>query len=449
MQGTARQRLLARLLDAAGVTSTGLLFAAACGASTTHDGPALSGAGGGGNSGNPSGGATSTAGTITIGPVAGSGSTEPVPQPETWCLPALEASGGAPAVEVTGGGGGLAGESSSSGTGGLGSAGELNPAESSGGSSGIGVPCLKREEAAIQIAGMDAVCDLTVHAVNSGPRLENGQCCYEVLTTSSGCYVGRAFLVEDGFLKSTVRRGGDWSYGPSPSVNELDQKTRHALAEAWVKDGLFEHASVATFARFAIQLLSVGAPARLLYETLAAGRDEIRHAELCFALASAYAGEPLEADCFPIGNELHIDRSLAEIVTETVVEGCIGETLAAMQAAAQLELASDPAVVAALASTIEDESRHAELAWRVVAWAVRSGGPEVRAAAARAFAGFRPPSPPRIDLEGVSLQSFAAHGRLTPEHARAVALDALDNVVRPCAAALLERHAMSESVTYA
>jgi hypothetical protein len=46
-------------------------------------------------------------------------------------------------------------------------------------------------------------------------------------------------------------------------------------------------------------------------------------------LSSAYAGQSLEADCFPIGDELHVDRSLFEIVTETVVEGCIGETLAA------------------------------------------------------------------------------------------------------------------------
>jgi hypothetical protein len=49
----------------------------------------------------------------------------------------------------------------------------------------------------------------------------------------------------------------------------------------------------------------------------------------------------------------------------------------------------------------------------------------------------------------VSLESFAAHGRLTPEHARAIALDALDSVVRPCAAALFERHVMREAPAYA
>jgi hypothetical protein len=448
MHGAARQRLLARLLDAAGVTSTGLLFAAACGASTTHDGPAVKGAGGGGNANSPGGGATSTAGSINLAPNVGGGPTNPVPDLKTWCLPPLEASGGA-RMEAAGGLVGLAGEGSSAGGGETGGAGELNAGQNAGGNSGIAMSCPTREEASVQVANRGGLCRIEVHSVSSGPVLENGQCCYDMLTTSTACYVGRAFLVEDGFLKSTVRQGGDWSYGPSPSVSELDQRTRHALAEAWAKDGLFEHASVATFARFAIQLLSVGAPARLLRETLAAGRDEIRHAELCFALASAYAGQPLEADCFPIGDQLHVDRGLPEIVTETVVEGCIGETLAAMQAAAQLERASDPAVVAALVSTIEDETRHAELAWRVVAWAVRSGGPEVRAAAARAFAGFRPPPPPRIDLDEVSLESFAAHGRLTPEHARAVALDALDRVVRPCAAALLERHVMSETAHYA
>lgn len=449
MQGAARQRLLARLLDAAGVTSTGLLFAAACGASTTHDGRAVNGAGGGGNANSSSGGAISTAGSINLPPDIGGGPTEPVPILQNWCLPPLEASGGAPGMDAAGGVVGLAGENSSAGAGELGGAGELNAGGGAGGNSGGGVSCPTREEASTQVENRGGLSCTEVQAVVSGPVLEGGQCCYDMLATTSRCYVGRAFLVEDGFLKSTVRQGGDWSYGPSPSVSNLDQKTRQALAEAWAKDGLFEHASVATFARFAIQLLSVGAPARLLHETLAAGRDEIRHAELCFALASAYAGQPLEADCFPIGDQLKVDRTLPEIVTETVVEGCIGETLAAMQAAAQLELASDPAVVAALASTIEDESRHAELAWRVVAWAVRSGGPEVRAAAARAFAGFRPPSPPHIDLEDVSLESFAAHGRLTPEHARAVALDALDRVVRPCAAALLERHVMPESAAYA
>jgi hypothetical protein len=269
-----------------------------------------------------------------------------------------------------------------------------------------------------------------------GPRMAGAACCYDVYVKCF-IYVGRAFLVDDGLLKAPMRKGSGWHTGPSPSVGGLSEKTRRALTDAWVKDGLFEHASVATFARFAMQLLAVGAPSRLLHETLAAGRDEIRHAELCFALASAYAGEPLEPDLFPIDNDVRVNTDLVAIVEETIVEGCIGETLAALQAAEQARRASDPAVVASLVSTVEDETRHAELAWRVAAWALDVGGERVRRAVERTFADFRPPDAPVIDLEGVNGVDFLAHGRLTPEEARATALEALDRVVRPCAAALL------------
>jgi hypothetical protein len=387
-------------------------------------------------------------GSLTLPSLGGTGlSPEETPRSLTQCFPPIESSsGGAGGADSSGDMAGLAGEGSNAGA-----AGALAPsagADAGGAPGQVATRCPTDDEVKSLVEGNGGLCKTIVEAVNAGPRLEDGQCCYD-LTVTKQCYVGRAFLVEEGFLKSTLRKGGQWSHGPAPAVSDLSPKTRRALADAWAKDGLFEHASIATFARFAIQLLSVGAPARLLNETLAAGRDEIRHAELCFALASAYAGEPLEADCFPIGDQLHVDRALPDIVMETVIEGCIGETLAAMQAAAQLELATDPAVVAALEATIEDESRHAELAWRVVAWAIQVGGPEVRAAAERAFRGFRPPRPPRIDMEDVNLDSFAAHGRLTPEHARAIALEALDRVVRPCAAALLERHVMPERAAYA
>jgi hypothetical protein len=243
--------------------------------------------------------------------------------------------------------------------------------------------------------------------------------------------------------------GGGFSMEESPLLDQyvlsvarsesLSPGTRRALAAAWVKDGLFEHASVGTFSRFALQLLALGAPAELLHETLAAARDEVRHAELCFALASAYAGEPLEPDVLPVPAPMPLDVRLADMVIETVIEGCIGETLAAVQAADQLAVARDPSVVASLESTLEDETRHAELAWKVVAWALEVGGEPVRRAVLGAFSGFRAPATPPIDLSGASASDLAAHGRLSPRDARASAMAALYDVVRPCAAALLGR----------
>lgn len=418
-----RLRLRARLLDAAGVGSVGLALATACGgrAESTDSGTAAGGASSGGQSAAGNG----FGGTIVVNVAGGAGTlitTDPG-TPLHACLPSAKPDAG------TGGSGGASAIVNEAGMAG----------ESSAGAAARGEPC----PVGAAVPPLFEVCNRSagVHviAVEGGPVIEGGQCCYDLLVTYPFCgYVGRAFLVEGDMIKARARQGAGWMLPLSPQLEQLSPATRRALSAAWAKDGLFEHASVATFARFAIQLMSVGAPARLLHETLAAGRDEVRHAELCFALASAYAGEPLEPDAFPVEARLPIDRELVAIVAETVVEGCIGETLAALQAQYQLELTTDSAVRSALEATVEDETRHAELAWKVVAWAIREGGPDVRHAAQRAFSEFRAPPAPALELSDVNLEHFAAHGRLTAEQARAVAFEALETIVRPCAAGLFE-----------
>jgi hypothetical protein len=224
-------------------------------------------------------------------------------------------------------------------------------------------------------------------------------------------------------------------------VEGLSRRTLEALRQAWQTEALRKHASVAARSRFVIALLSVGAPAGLVRDPLAAGSDAIRHAELCFTLASAYDGAPLAPDLLPVGRELPLEGELTSVVTEAVAAGCIGQTLAALEAAARLSRTTDPAVAAALRTMIEDETRHAELAWRVVTWAIRTGGETARDAAARTFACFTVAPPRPTDLEGVCLTSFAQHGRLTAAEAHGAAVDALEHVVRPTAAAMLDRDA--------
>lgn len=58
-----------------------------------------------------------------------------------------------------------------------------------------------------------------------------------------------------------------------------------------------------------------------------------------------------------------------------VREGCIGETLAAVDASARFAGATDPAVRAALARIVRDESSHAALAWRALRWMVEQDPP--------------------------------------------------------------------------
>src|SRR6185503_14191984 len=75
----------------------------------------------------------------------------------------------------------------------------------------------------------------------------------------------------------------------------------------------------------------------------------------------------------------------AELAVAAVHEGCVGETLAAALASERSERASDPFLRRALAKIAEDETRHAALAWRTVAWAIHQGGPDVADAVRTAF----------------------------------------------------------------
>src|SRR5262249_9598845 len=81
---------------------------------------------------------------------------------------------------------------------------------------------------------------------------------------------------------------------PLPVESErtpLPPDARAALARAWEADALLEHASIAAFSRFAMDLLAVGAPPDLITAALAAATDEVRHARLCFTLAQRYSGQ--------------------------------------------------------------------------------------------------------------------------------------------------------------
>ena len=62
----------------------------------------------------------------------------------------------------------------------------------------------------------------------------------------------------------------------APDVTALSSEVRTKLAECWAQDALAEHASIASFARFTLQLMAVGAPPQLLADTQRAAADEVR-----------------------------------------------------------------------------------------------------------------------------------------------------------------------------
>jgi hypothetical protein len=202
---------------------------------------------------------------------------------------------------------------------------------------------------------------------------------------------------------------------------------------------LTEHASIAAFARFALDIMSLGAPAELVGLAHRAMGDEIVHAREAFSLASAYAGSPVGPGKLDLGAATS-SRSPLDIVRTTIVEGCIGETVAAVEAAEALAHATDPAVREALARVTVDETRHAELAWRFVQWVLMHGEATLRVAAATALVEIVAAEAATARVEGGALKSkrmLLAHGMVGNETRSEIRRRVVTEVVHPCARALV------------
>ena len=199
---------------------------------------------------------------------------------------------------------------------------------------------------------------------------------------------------------------------------------------------LSEHASIGSFSRFSLQLLSLGAPPEFLDMAHQAARDEIRHAQMCFAIASAYAKTPLSPGPLPIDGALLGDLSVEHILFATIEEGCIGETLSA----AELELAHAKARIPRIQSTlrtiIDEERMHAQLAWRFVQWLLKDS-PSLKATATAAFAPVLDPKTNPCPSLAADFDTLAAHGCISSHHRWHAHRNACIEIIRPAALALL------------
>ena len=184
---------------------------------------------------------------------------------------------------------------------------------------------------------------------------------------------GRPFLVGQTARTAQARTHSAWvaNLDSAHDLSHLelpaDSRLRAALTAYFTRSGLLEHASIAAFARFTLQLVSLGAPAELVQAACDAQRDEAQHAVLCFAVASRYAGRPLSPGALSAQGVLD-DWSPESVLRTTFREGCIGETRAALEAAHAAQNCADPVLKAVLERIAADEARHAELAWRTVRW---------------------------------------------------------------------------------
>jgi hypothetical protein len=266
----------------------------------------------------------------------------------------------------------------------------------------------------------------------------------------ASCAIGRPFIVDGRLRMAAPVPRRDWCANDiALDALALSAPLRQRLADSWSHAACLEHASVAAFARFTLELLAFGAPAELVSLAGRAMADETRHAELTFALASRYAGRALGPASLAVGDAL-ANLELESSAISAFLEGCIGETVAALEAAEALATTTDSAVRDVLAEIAPDEARHAELAWRFLKWALATSLHKV-SLGERLLASLV--SEERAARSAVS-QSFSSEplgpelrqqGVLPEAQRRGLRSQALRDVVRPCLEALLREVAKNET----
>ncbi len=182
-------------------------------------------------------------------------------------------------------------------------------------------------------------------------------------------------------------------------------------AAAWLRDAGYEYTSVASFARAALELMAVGAPAELVRDCHLAALDELRHAEVCAEIAWSLGAAPVAPRAVPALAPR--EATWIRVAVDTFVEGCVGETLAALVMSTVAAECPDPELRALLEAIAEDEERHAALAWRTLRAALGRGGAPVAEAVREAAARARP-EPGSTAPVGPADATLRRAGRLDP-----------------------------------
>jgi hypothetical protein len=248
-----------------------------------------------------------------------------------------------------------------------------------------------------------------------------GNCVYHWVVACPG---GRVLIDAGDVVLAEVREDEAWG----GVAGADDDVSAGALADGWLLDARTEHASIASFARATLELLALGAPPALVIGAQQASLDEVEHARVCFALASRYAGRAVGPG--PLAAATPRAADLVRLACDTLVEGCVGETIAALAALRARRGCEDEVVAAALERIADDEARHAALAWATVGWAARVGGAEVRDAVVALARAMRDAAlaadAPAADDDAAAL---ARHGRLDPAGQHACAVDAWQTLI--------------------
>jgi hypothetical protein len=153
-----------------------------------------------------------------------------------------------------------------------------------------------------------------------------------------------------------------------PVIDAMPDALRSEVAKTWARRGHEELRVAIAFSVLCRELLQTGASPNVLALVSRAVHDEVRHAEVCRALAARYARAP-----FPWPDEVVITPSDAKIdprlraAFHMVTMCCVNEAIACVFLEACRRDASSPSARRASGDLLADEVLHARAGWIFVA----------------------------------------------------------------------------------
>jgi len=249
--------------------------------------------------------------------------------------------------------------------------------------------------------------------------------------TTPSCVIGRPLVVEGSARSSSPRERGDWLVDVQVEAKDVEETARAAIVSYYAEVAAMEHASVASFARFSLELLALGAPSELVVDAHRAALDEVEHARIAYSIASAFAARQIGPDKLLFATA-PFATTISAFVEALVLEGCVGETLGAAEGRELSRGVESEALRALLSHIAADEERHAALAWRTLKWALTAFGEEAKNAALLGFAKAEDLYA-HDPVAGFSLPAYGLVGKL---ELGALRRETLAFVVAPCRDAL-------------
>ena len=192
---------------------------------------------------------------------------------------------------------------------------------------------------------------------------------------------GRPYISAEDLLvvpKVEMCVGKTQRFPPRPKGPELDSitdlvalvKNGHVQGnlEEWLEMATAEHASIGSFALVAQKLMAISGPAEMLHEALLCAQEEIGHAELAFAVATALGAAQPQPVYAP--HTVFISNDEERVLVETIEEGCVEESIGALDAARKSDNSTCPILASVWKRVAIDEAYHASFGWRVVSYLV-------------------------------------------------------------------------------